>query len=165
MSVIPYILYLYLLGFHVTILSDLTSIFGVTIDLAALMVCLIAIYKSELTALWFAIAAAVIVGTWAGAPNLANIPWEMLFLGGLALAVRHLSVRLNLDSTASKLLLLAGGLLFHRLALTLVISQADFFTLLYRYIIPSVLYTWCLGWLYFLYHDGRITWAKFKALF
>ena len=161
MSIIPYIFYLYLLGFHVTILSDITSIFGVTIDLAALMVCLIAIYKNELSALWFAIAAAIV----AGAMKLEIMPWEMLFLGALALAVRHLSVRLNLDSTASKLLLLAGGLLFHRLALTLAISPADFFTLLYRYIIPSVIYTWCLGWLYFLYRDGRITWAKFKALF
>lgn len=161
MSIMPYILYLYLLGFHVTIFSDVSSIYGVTIDLAALMVCLVAIYKSELTALWFALAAAIVVG----AMRLEMMPWELLFLGILAVIVKHLSIRVNLESLASRLLLLAGGILFHKLAVSLTVSSAGFFMMLYRYIIPGVFYTWVLGWVYFMYRDGRITWTKFKALF
>lgn len=161
MSIIPYVIYLYLLGFHVTIFSDVSSIFGVTIDLAGLMVCLVAIYKKEMTALWFALAAAIVVG----ATRLDLMPWEMLFLGILAIGVKQLSIRVNLESVASRLVLLAVGILFHRLAMSLAISTADFFMMLYRYLLPGVVYTWVLGWIYFLYRDGHLTWARFRALF
>lgn len=161
MSIIPYIIYLYLLGFHVTIFSDVSSVFGITIDLAGLMVCLVAIYKSQLAALWFAIAAAMVTG----AMQLDLMPWEMLFLGILAIGVKQLSNRVNLESLASRLLLLAMGVIFHKLAISLAVSTADFLVMLYRYILPGTIYTWVLGIIYFLYRDGHITWAKFKALF
>ena len=161
MKILPYILYIYLLGFHVTIFSDISSIYGITIDLTALLVCLVAIYKEESTALWFAIAAGFV----AGAVNLSLMPWELFVLGGLALALSHLSRRINLDSIASRLMLLAGGLFVHAMVISLVFSSRDFITILFRYIFPSIIYTWLIGWMFFLYRDGRVTWKKIRDLF
>ncbi|MBN2226874.1 MAG: hypothetical protein JW763_05880 [candidate division Zixibacteria bacterium] len=161
MRILPYLLYLYLLGLHLTILSDVTSIQGVRIDLAALLVILVALYKSDLVALWFALASGIVVGSL----RLDLMPWEMFVLGVIAVAIHQSSRRMNLESLTSRLLLLGGFLLLHGLAISLVISTSDFGTMLIRQVIPGTVYTLLFGWLFLLWRDGCLTWEKIKALF
>jgi len=47
----------------------------------------------------------------------------------------------------------------------LVISADNFFYVLLRFVMPSMVYTVLLGVLFFLIKDGRISWEKTKALF
>ncbi|UCD16740.1 MAG: hypothetical protein JSV44_09810, partial [Candidatus Zixiibacteriota bacterium] len=144
MKVIPYILYIYLLGFHITILSRVTAIYGITIDLTALLVALIALRKNDLTAVWFALAAGIVAGT----VRLDLMPWEMLFLAGIALAIHRCSTRMNLESISSRMLLLGGALLIHQLLISVVVSTADFLNILLRLILPGTIYTLVFGWLF-----------------
>lgn len=161
MKIIPYFLYLYLITFHMTILSDIISIYGVTVDLLILIVAMIGLYKSEAEAIWFGMAAGII----AAATRLDLMPWEVLVVVGIALAVRQVSTRINLESLASKALVLAGAVFFHQLIMTLLISTEESLFILLRYIIPGVAYTLIFGLIFFLIKDGRISWPKIKALF
>jgi len=161
MKFIPYILYLYLLGLHYVILSDITSIYGATIDLAALIVSLVALYKSELTALMFGLAAAIVIG----AMNLSIMPWEMFLLGSISLVVHQCSFRLNLESVTSRLLLLGVIIFIHKGVIALVLAPSDILYLLLRTILTGTVYTLILGWLFFAYKDGRISWGRIKELF
>lgn len=161
MRVIPYILYLYLLAFHYTILSGVVAVWGVTVDLTALMVILVGLYKSETTALWFAVGAAVVSGTL----RLDLMPWELFLLGSTALVVSRVSIKMNLESITSRLIILGGFLFIHQLAITLLTSPDDIVFMLYRSIVPCTLYSLIIGWFYFQFKDGRITWQKVKSLF
>ena len=161
MKVIPYILYLYILALHETILSDLLSIYGAAIDLAVLMVVLIALYKSELTTLWFAVCAAVIAGT--VRPDMMT--WQMLALVVPAMVVSRVSARVNLESLSSRLLILGGFLLIHESVISFLLSHDGPLFVIYRLILPSAVYSLLVGWIFFLIIDGRITWQKVKALF
>jgi len=161
MRILPYLFYLYLLGLHVTILNDVTAIYGVTVDLAALLVILVALHKGDLTALWFALVVGIVVGSL----RLDLMPWEMLILGAISLAIHQCSRRMNLESLTSRLLLLGGFLLLHKLTISLVLSTSDFALVLIRQVVPGTVYTLLFGWLFLLYRDGRLTWDKLKALF
>ena len=161
MRILPYLLYLYLLGLHITILSDVTSIQGVSVDLAALLVILVALYKSDLVAIWFAMG----VGIVAGSLRLDLMPWEMFVLGVIALAIHQCSRRMNLESLTSRLLLLGGFIFLHHLIIGVVLSTSDFTLMLIRQVIPGTVYTLLFGWLFLLWRDGRLTWEKLKALF
>lgn len=146
MTLILYIAGLFALAFYQTILADLLSIYGVTIDFAALLVIMVAFRKSETVALWFAIVTAVVVST----PNIAVMPWEILVLGLIALAIKNLSSRLNLETSMSKLTLLGFFLLLHGLLISIVAEGEDLFYLFYRSILPGVLYTLIFAWAYFV---------------
>lgn len=161
MRFIPYILYLFLLALYLTILRDITYICGTQIDLAVLMAALVALYKSEMTTFWFAVCIAIISGT----PLLDLLPWEMIILVIPALIVNQISARINLESLTSRLILVAGYLLIHQAVLTLIVAGNDFFILLYKSILPTMVYSLVIGWLIFQILDGRITWKKTKALF
>lgn len=161
MKIIPYILYLFLLAFHIIISRDITVIFGAQIDLAVLMITLIALYKRETTALWFAVCAGII----SGSIRLDLMPWEVLSLTIPALAVHQIGTRINLESVTSRLILMAGFLLVHQSVITLVISGSDFLTLIYRTILPGTFYTLIIGGIAFQLLDRRITWKKIKVLF
>ena len=161
MRLIPYILYLFLLAFHLTILRDITHIYGAYIDLAVLMVALVALYKSEMTAFWFALCVAIISGTL----RLDLLPWEMIILIIPALIVNQISARINLESLTSRMILVAGFLLVHQGVLALIVSGGDFFLLLYKSILPTIIYSLIIGWFIFQILDGRITWKKTKTLF
>lgn len=161
MKVIPYILYLFLLAFHLVITRDITVIYGAEIDLAVLIITLIALYKSETTTLWFAVCAGII----SGSIRLDLMPWEVLSLALPALAVHQIGTRINLESVTSRLILMAGFLLIHQSVITLVISSSDFLTLIYRTILPGAVYTLIIGGIAFQMLDGRITWKKIKSLF
>jgi len=161
MKIIPYILYLLLIALYITILSDLISIFGVGIDLIILLVVAVGLFKSETEAIWFGIAAGII----SGSVRLDLMPWEVLIIGVTAAAVNQIGSRINLESLMSKILVLAGAVLFHGIIFSLVVSTDSFFFVLIRFIIPSMVYTVLLGLIFFLIKDGRITWANIKALF
>ncbi len=161
MKVIPYILYLSLLAFFYSILSGLTIICGASIDLAVILVMLIAIYKSELTALWFAVFAGIIAGT----IRLDLMPWEILILAVAALVINQVSRRMNLESIISRMIILGGFALIHGVAINLIIYSDDIIFTFYRISLTSAVYTMVIGWLIIMCLDGRITLAKFKALF
>ena len=161
MRLIPYILYLFLISFHQTLLSDLTSIYGVSFNMTILIVSLIAIYKEESTAVWFALCAGIVGGTLL----LGIMPWQMLTLGILALLTSQLGKRINLDSIASRMVLLGGVVLIYLLVMTFLISSEDFLFMILRTILPGTIYTLLIGWLFFLVKDGHITWTKIKSLF
>jgi len=149
MTLILYIIGLFILAFYQIILSELLSIYGINIDLAALFVVMVSLYKSETVAIWFAVATAIVLS----APQLSMMPWEILFLSLIAVGVTNLRSRLNLDTSLSKLSLLAFFLLFHGLAVSLVVSSDSFFYLIYRNVLPGVLYTLVFAWVYLVIAD------------
>jgi hypothetical protein len=160
MKVLPYIVYLIFIALWVVILRDLTSVYYASINLPALIVLLVALYKSDLTAAWF--------GFWAGLVGAAATPqlmgWQTLIMVVLALAGSLAKVRLNLDSLKAKLCLVGGGVLLHNV-ITLAISQSqDFPFLLLASAITGVLYTCVAAWLFFLLKEGLITYEKVKSI-
>jgi hypothetical protein len=161
MKIIPYLFYLYVLAIYNTILSDIISIYDVTIDLAAVMVGLIALYKSESVAVWFSLMAAFVVGT----PRLELVPWEMVVLAISALIINRASNRINLEAVSSRLLMLAALILVHGTIMALLTSRGELVYMVYRMVLPVTAYSLLLGWLFFLFKDGHITWKKMKAIF
>jgi hypothetical protein len=53
MTVIPYILYLLLVGLHVVVLDDMTAVRSAHLNLAAFLVMAVALYKEDVPATWF----------------------------------------------------------------------------------------------------------------
>ncbi len=161
MRVLPYLLYLFLITFHSIILSDLISILGVRLNMLILIIGLIGLFKSETEAVWFGLSAGIIVG----AARLDLMPWEVLVITVIAVAVKQVSSRINLESLASKVVVLACSVFLHEVIITLIISTEEFFFILIRYILPGTAYTVFIGLLFFLIKDGRISRKKIKALF
>ena len=161
MRVLPYLFYLILIAIHVVILQDLTAVYAATINLPALIVLLVAVYKDDVPATWF--------GFFAGLTAAAGLPfglgWHALVMAALALAVWYVRQRLNLESLGARLLLVVGGVLLHNVA-TLVIVRADsFVTLLWASALTGAVYTTIFAWLFFLAREGRVTYQKIRALF
>jgi len=92
--IIAYILYLLLIGMHMVIWKDVTSIFDVVINLPACLVLLVALYKDEVPVTWFGFLAGLVAA--AGMPM--HIGWYALLMAALALAASFVKERLNLDS-------------------------------------------------------------------
>ncbi|SYZ73957.1 membrane hypothetical protein [Candidatus Zixiibacteriota bacterium] len=150
MRFILYIFLLFLLAFYNTILGEIISISGVSIDLAGLLVALVALYRGESTAIWFAIGAAIVTST----PRLDLMPYEMATLIGMSIIINMICNRMNFYSQASRLIMLIIFLLVHNMVITVVISSDGMFFALYRFILPGILYSIIFGWLYFVVHDG-----------
>ncbi len=158
---IPYLLYLLLVGLHQVILKDVTLIYNAAINLPAFLVLAIAIYKSETSAAWFGF----LVGVVMAAGMHYRIGWHALILASLALATFHFRQRLNLDSMYSRVLLISGGVFVHNI-LSLVVNQPDaFFYQLWSNALLGAVYTALVVWVFFLFKDGKITFQKFKAIF
>lgn len=160
MRILPFIVYLIFIAFWVVILKDLTSIYYASVNLPALIVLLVALYKTDLTAAWF--------GFWAGLVSSAVMPqvmgWQTLLMVLLALAGGLAKVRLNLDSLKAKLLLVAGGLFLHSV-ITLAITQPeDFPFLLLAAAVSGTMYTAVIAWLFFLLKEGLITYENVKSI-
>jgi len=161
MRIIPYILYLLLISLHAVILDDATRIYTAWINLPALIVLLVAIYKNDMAATWFGFFAGLI---WAGALP-SQMGWYALMTAAIALAACFVRERLNLDSMRAKYLLLIGGLLVHNLG-GLIISRSDaFWHLLWSSVLLGAVYTSLFGWLFFLVKEEYLTVKRFKALF
>jgi len=164
MRYLPYLLYLLLIAFYRTNLIGLFSIGSAEIYLTALIVLLVALNKDYLTTLWFSFAAGLIYD----APDPSHLGVHMLILIVLGLAASHAKERLNLDSITSRLLLILSGLFVYSLPYTLIYATSgttEFFRLLIRVAIPSVLYSTVLGWGYFMIQTGRLSFARLKSIF
>ncbi len=161
MRVLPYLLYLFLITFHLIILSDLISILGARLNMLILIIVIIGLFKSETEAIWFGLSAGIIVG----AARLDLMPWEVLVITVIAVAVKQVSSRINLESLASKVVVLACSVFLHEVIITLIISTEEIFFILIRYILPGTAYTVLIGLIFFLIKDGRISRKKIKALF
>ena len=162
MRVIPYLIYLLLIAFHVVILQDATTIYTAYLNLPALIVLVVAIYKDDIPATWFGFVAGIVA--FAGGPP-SQLGWQGLLMGAIALVACQVRDRLNLESLRAKLLLVVGGLLFHNTAV-LLIGQADGFLLsLATYVLAGTVYTAVAAWLFFLFKERVITIDRIKAIF
>lgn len=161
MKLIPYFVFFIIIGFHQVIFKDITSIYGINLNITAIIVLNIAIVKSELTATWF--------GFFAGLVLAANVPmnfgWHALAMAIIGLTAFHIREKLNLDSTRAKLLLMFGGILIHNIIVLLIDQPSGFFFLLLFSAIPGAIYSIILAALIFAIKDKRITFAKIKEIY
>jgi len=161
MKIIPYILYLLLVAFYEVILRDLTSIYGVAMGLPVFLLLAVALYKSELAALWFGFVVGLTVAV--GRPEAAG--WFALLGGALGAATFRVRERLNLESFVSKLLVVFVGALVYNV-MTVIINRPDgFFYTIGTSVLPGTVYTTIIAWIFFLFAEGRLTTRKIKAMF
>lgn len=161
---IPYILYLFLIALWRTLLVDVFSIGTAHVYLAALIVVLVALNKDYQTSLWFGFT----VGVLYDAPDPAHFGVQMLVLSLLGMATAQTRERFNLESLKSLTLLVMVGVLIFSIPHMLIYGTSgtsEFWGLLFRVTLPSVLYTTAIGWLFFMLQSGRISFHKFKSLF
>lgn len=161
MKTIPYILYLLLIGSHQVIWRDVTSVWGVSINLAGLMVLTTALYKSELATLWFGFFAGLVMA--AGMPS--NMGWHALTLAALGVTACHVRERLNMDSLWAKLLLVVAGIFLHNVAVILITQASGFLYLLWATAIPDTIYSGLLVWVFFMVKEGHVTMKKIRTIF
>jgi len=161
MRLIPYILYLLLVAFYEVILRDLTSIYGVLLGLPVLLVLMVALYKSELIAMWFGFAVGLVTSV--SVPELAG--WHALVTAMLGVATFHVRERLNLESLVSKLLLIFGGALVYNVLMVLINGPDSFLYTIWANVLPGTGYTTVVAWVLFLFSEGRVTPQKIKAMF
>jgi len=160
--VIPFILYLFLIAADQVMLKEFTAVYSAQINVAALLVLAVAVYKQELVAARFGLAAGLVLA--AGHPALMG--WQALWLVGLGLLAFHTREQLNLESLYARLLLVLGGVIVHNLLVLVTTSGiTEFWYSLITTVLPGAVYTTLVAWLFFLFKEGRITWAKVRALF
>ena len=160
-DVIPYLLYLLLLGFHQVILTDIFSIWDVRLALTPLIFTLVAIYKDQGVATAYAATSAFVVSS--NDPGAAA--GTMIVAAGVALGISHYRGRLNLDSLAARLALISVGCLVYEIARVTLITTQDLFYTYARHMIPSVIMTSAVGLIFLLFKDGTMSYAKFRRLF
>ena len=122
---------------------------------------MVALYKSELTTLWFGFAAGLVLAV--GRPDLLG--WHVLILATLGLVTYYIRERLNLESLYARLLLVSGGVLVFNIYSVATIGSDQFLYLLWSTALTGTIYTAAIAWLFFLVKEGRITIEKIKALF
>ena len=158
---IPFVLYLFLIAMYEVIWRDFTALYLIAINVPALLVVLVAIYKSELTAAWFGFIAGMVLS--AGNPD--GMGWQALLLAAIGIAVFHVREKLNLDSIYSKILLIAGAILLHNLMSILINDLGRVLFLSWSYCLPSAIYTSLVAWLFFLFKEKKITLENIKSVF
>ncbi len=163
MRVLPFLLYLWLIGMHEVFLRDALSIYGVTINLTALAVLLVSLYKSELTAAWFGFVAGLV--GFAGLPQTGMLGWQALLLALVGLVAYNVRQQFNLESLYSRLLLVSAGILIHNTLLLILSPWDGFFLLFLTKALPGAVYTAIIAWLFFLIKGRRLTTEKFKSNF
>ncbi len=161
MKIFPYIIYLLIIALFKVILQDLTTIYGVSINITALLVMTVAIYKSEMISLWFGAAAGLVLS--AGTPQLFG--GYVFITAALGISIYHIRERLNLESLYSRLLLIFIGVIPYSVLILLINSIDGFGYLLITNILPGAIYTTAIGWIFFLIKEDRLTIFKIKSLF
>lgn len=161
MKAIPYLFYLWLLGMHEVFGAEQTTFFGTEINLAALVVLLLTFYKREMTCLWFGFVA----GLFLGAAHPALMGWSATLYAFAGLVGFHLRQRLNLDSMYARLLLILGGTVLINTLSQFIWVNDEFWYVLISSSLPGALYTTLIGWVFFLFKDDYITFAKLKSIF
>lgn len=160
--ILPFLLYLWLVALHQVILDDAISIFGVvSINLPALVVLLVGLYKSELDACWFGFMVGLVA--YAGTPSMMG--WHALVMAIMGYLTFHSRAKINLESLYSKLLLVLGGVIVHNVVVLVMAGSDGVFYLLATRVISGAVYTAIVAWIFFLFKEGKITFQKFKAIF
>ncbi len=159
MKFIPFFLYLLLIGMHQVIWREMTSIYGASINLPALIVLAVALYKSELAAVWFGFVVGIVL-----AVNPGMLGWQALALALLGLLAYHARERLNLESLYTKLLLVFAGILLHNISASIIQAGLNFYQL-WLNILTGSIYTTVIALIFFLFKDGIITFKKIKSIF
>ncbi len=161
MKVVPYLVYLFVLSFFQVILSEPLSIGAAHIAIAPLIISLVAIYKSQTEAIWFGAAAAFVVNT--GAPDAAAA--GMIVAALIALGANYFKSRLNLESLPAKIAVVSAGCLLFELTRVTFLSTADVFYIYAVDSLPSTVYTSVVAYMFFLFKDGYISYARIREVF
>jgi len=159
--IVPYILYLWLIGLHSIITRDLTAINSAIINLPALIVLLVALYKSETTAAWFGFAAGLVMAAEDG----STFGWHALAMTGLAVAAYNVRQRLNVEAIHARLIVVVGGLFIHNAFLLAVKGGSSYLQLLLTEGLTGAVYSTVPAWIFFLIKDKKLTYRKLRALF
>ncbi|UCG60918.1 MAG: hypothetical protein JSV52_11390 [Candidatus Zixiibacteriota bacterium] len=159
--VLPFLLYLWLVSLHQVILNDATSIYAATINIPAVVVILIGLYKSELDACWFGFMVGVV--TYAGIGD--SMGWYVLVMALLGYLTFHVRAKVNLESIYSRVLLVLVGVLIHNVAVLIMAGSDGVFYLLVTGVVTGAVYTAVIAWVFFLFKEGKITAKKLKAIF
>jgi rod shape-determining protein MreD len=159
--VVPYILYALLIAAWQVIFKDLTSIFGAAINLSAMVVLLVALFKSEVAAAWFGFVVGLVLAV--GAPSIMG--WHALFLALLGIVGYQVRERLNLEASYSKELFVLGGVLVHNIFLVLIETSTGVFHLIWSQALTGAVYTAVIAWLFFTIKEGRITRERVRSVF
>jgi rod shape-determining protein MreD len=160
-KLLPYTLYLLLIALDQTILKDILAIYGVSINVTALLVLSVALYKSEVTAIWFGFAAGLIMA----AGRSATIGWHVGLLAFIGVTAFHIRERLNLDSLYAKLLLIFGGTLLHNILVLLIDQTEGFIFLLWANAVPGAVYTSLVALVFFAVKERMVTYQKIREIF
>ena len=158
---IPFVFYLLLIAMNEVIWRDFTALYMIAINVPAMLVVLVSIFKSELTAAWFGFLAGMVMS--AGNPD--GMGWQALLLAAIGIAVFHVREKLNLESIYSKVLLMAGAVLLHNLLSILINDLNRILFLTWSYCLPSAIYTSLVAWLFFLFKEKRFTLENIKSVF
>ena len=161
MRILPYLLYLMMVAMHEVIWREMTAFYFVALNLPAMIVVIVAIYKSETTAAWFGFSAGLVIA--AARPE--TMGWQALLLAIIAFAVFHIREKLNLESVYSKLLLIVGAILVHNIASIIINGTDRFFYMIWMYCLPSTAYSTLVAWVFFLFKEHKITSEKLKSVF
>lgn len=162
MAIIPYLLYLLLIAFDNVILKDAVSIHVATINIPVLIVLIVALYKDDVSTVWFGFFAGLVAAA-GGPPD--QLGWQALIMAALAAVGSFVRERLNLDSLRARLLVILIGVLLHNF-FSLVLSRSDgWLVFFFSYVLAGAVYTTILAWLFFLVKEGRLTFEKIKAIF
>lgn len=160
MKYIQAILLLVLIAFHEAIFRNATDILGVSIDLPAMLVVVVAFHHSELDAIWFAF----VVGVVAGAVLPASMGWQALILVVLAVGAHHGRERLNLDSPLARLMLIIGGVLVHSIVIIFIVQPSDIVYQIWRFALPGTLYSAIVASAYYVLRQSASSGRKIRAI-
>lgn len=158
---IPFVIYLLLIAMYEVIWRDFTVLYLIAINVPAMLVVMVSIYKSELTAAWFGFLAGMVLS----AGNPGGMGWQALLLAAIGIAVFHVREKLNLESIYSKVLLIAGAVLLHNLMSILINDLNRILYLTWSYCLPSAVYTSLVAWLFFLLKEKKVTLENIKSVF
>ena len=158
---IPFALYLALIACYQILLVEPLSLWGAHIALSSLMALLVAVYKTETVAIWFAVSAMFLTHT--GDPAAAGV--MMIVATVVVIAANYLKSRLNMESLMSRLTITITGCLILELLRAAFVSTTDLLFVYVRYTLPSVGYTSVVALVFFLIKDGYITSRRVREMF
>lgn len=158
---LPYFIYFWLIAMHQVFLADVTSIYGAKINLAVLIVLLVAVYKTEITAVWFGLLVGII--GFAGVTEISA--WHALVMALIGLIGFHLKEKMNLDSLFARVSFIFCGVLVHNIILLLLEINDGFLSSVVNYALTGAFYTTIIGMIFFLIKDDIFTFEKTKSIF
>jgi rod shape-determining protein MreD len=136
-------------------------VYQIDINLAALAVVLVGLYKEATTAAWFGFAAGLVLA--ADAPDMMG--WHGLALTVLGIAANQLREAVNLESIDARLAAVGGGVLLHNIACALFDQSGDFLHLLWAQCLGGAVYSMAVAWIFFMIKDGKLSFKRIKSVF